>query len=79
METDQSSNHSHKIISCIINPAARDGQSIKIWEIVKDKLEDKGLSTELYITERVGHASEIAYSLCNRTDIQVMVQIMLIH
>ena len=73
METDQSSNHSHKIISCIINPAARDGQSIKIWEIVKDKLEDKGLSTELYITERVGHASEIAYSLCNRTDIQVMV------
>ena len=48
--TNQSSNHSQKIISCIINPAARDGQSIKIWEIVKDKLEGNGLATELYLS-----------------------------
>ena len=62
-----------KIISCIINPAARDGESIKIWEIVKNKLEKEGLLTELYITEKVGHASEIAYSLRERSDIQVIV------
>ena len=77
METDNNSTNpsfnNSKIISCIINPAARDGQSIKIWEIVKDKLEKEGLSTELYITEKVGHASEIAYSLKDREDIQVIV------
>ncbi len=77
METDNNSTNSSfnnsKIISCIINPAARDGQSIKIWEMVKDKLESEGLSTELYITEKVGHASEIAYSLKVRKDIQVIV------
>ena len=77
METDNNSTNpsfnNAKIISCIINPAARDGQSIKIWEIVKNKLEKEGLSTELYITEKVGHASEIAYSLRERTDIQVIV------
>ena len=77
METDNNSTNpsfnNAKIISCIINPAARDGQSIKIWEIVKDKLEKEGLSTELYITEKVGHASEIAYSLKDRKDIQVIV------
>ena len=78
METDNSSskqtlNNSDKIISCIINPAARDGQSIQIWESVKNKLEKKGLNTELFITEKVGHASEIAYSLRNRSDIQVIV------
>ncbi len=77
METDNNSTNSSfnnsKIISCIINPAARDGQSIKIWEMVKDKLEKEGLSTELYITEKVGHASEIAYSLKDREDIQVIV------
>jgi diacylglycerol kinase family enzyme len=77
METDNNSTNSSfnnsKIISCIINPAARDGQSIKIWEIVKDKLEKEGLTTELYITENVGHASEIAYSLKDRKDIQVIV------
>ena len=77
METDNSSTNpsfnNSKIISCIINPAARDGQSIKIWEMVKDKLEKEGLSTELYITEKVGHASEIAYSLKDREDIQVIV------
>jgi len=77
METDNSStnlsSNNSKIISCIINPAARDGQSIKIWDIVKDKLEKQGLSTELYVTEKVGHASEIAYSLRDRSDIQVIV------
>ena len=77
METDNNSTNpsfnNSKIISCIINPAARDGQSIKIWEIVKNKLEKEGLSTELYITEKVGHASEIAYSLKDREDIQVIV------
>ena len=77
METDNNSTNpsfnNAKIISCIINPAARDGQSIKIWEIVKNKLEKEGLSTELYITEKVGHASEIAYSLKDREDIQVIV------
>ena len=66
METDHSSppvNKSSIVISCIINPAARDGKSLKIWETAKNKFENKGLKTELYVTEKVGHASEIAYSL----------------
>ena len=76
METDHSSppaNESTKIVSCIINPAARDGHSLKIWETVKNKFENKGLKTELHVTEKVGHASEIAYSLKDRSDIQVIV------
>lgn len=76
MNTDHSSplvNESPKIISCIINPAARDGHSLKIWETAKNKFENKGLKTELHVTEKVGHASEIAYSLKDRSDIQVIV------
>ena len=69
METDHSSppaNESPKIVSCIINPAARDGHSLKIWETAKNKFENEGLKTELHLTEKVGHASEIAYSLKDR-------------
>lgn len=77
MESDNSLSNYDNIssikISCIINPAARDGQSIKIWKKVKNKLEIEGLTTELYITERVGHAAEIAYSLRAHSDIKVIV------
>ncbi|MDP6878473.1 MAG: acylglycerol kinase family protein, partial [Candidatus Marinimicrobia bacterium] len=76
METDHSNpavNNPPTIISCIINPAARDGLSLKIWETAKSKFEDEGLTTELHLTEKVGHASEIAYTLKDRSDIKIIV------
>ena len=45
----------------------------KIWETAKSKFEDEGLTTELHLTEKVGHASEIAYTLKDRSDIKIIV------
>ncbi len=58
-----SASNSSKIIACIVNPAGRDGESLKLWESAKPKLKEAGLQTEVHLTERVGHASEIAFSL----------------
>ncbi len=68
-----SASNSSKIIACIVNPAGRDGESLKLWESAKPKLEEAGLQTEVYLTERVGHASEIAFSLKDRKDIDLVV------
>ena len=65
--------NSSKIIACIVNPAGRDGESLKIWESAKPKLEEAGFQTEVHLTERVGHASEIAFSLKDREDINLVV------
>ena len=76
MQTDspQSSGaNSSKIIACIVNPAGRDGESLKVWESAKPKLEEAGFETEVHLTERVGHASEIAFSLKDRENIDLVV------
>ena len=62
-----------KIIACIVNPAGRDGESLKLWESAKPKLEEAGFQIEVHLTERVGHASEIAFSLKDREDIDLVV------
>ena len=49
--------------ACIVNPASRDGRTLKKWERVKRHLISKNLDFEVYFTEKVGHASEIAFSL----------------
>jgi len=56
-----------------VNPAGRDGESLKLWESAKPKLEEAGFQTEVHLTERVGHASEIAFSLKHREDIDLVV------
>ncbi len=76
METSSiqsSATNSKKIIACIVNPAGRDGESLKLWESAKPKLEEAGFQTEVHLTERVGHASEIAFSLKDREDIDLVV------
>jgi len=56
-----------------VNPAGRDGESLKLWESAKPKLEEAGFQTEVHLTERVGHASEISFSLKDREDIDLVV------
>ena len=56
-----------------MNPAGRDGESLKLWESAKPKLEEAGFQTEVHLTERVGHASEISFSLKDREDIDLVV------
>ena len=56
-----------------MNPAGRDGESLKLWESAKPKLEEAGFQTEVHLTERVGHASEIAFSLKDREDLDLVV------
>lgn len=51
------------VIHCIVNPASRDYTCGKKWPSVSGKLESKGFDVVTHMTERVGHASEIAWEL----------------
>ncbi len=51
------------VIHCIVNPASRDHTCGKKWPSVSGKLESKGFEVVTHMTERVGHASEIAWKL----------------
>ena len=51
---------------CIINPAGRDGSTGKRWPKILERLKEDGWNVETHLTERVGHATEIAYELRNR-------------
>ena len=57
----------------IVNPAGRDGRSLKRWKSVETILNETEIEREVYFTEYVGHASEIAYSLRERVDIDCVV------
>ncbi len=48
---------------CIINPVGRDGSTGKRWPTILSKLESKGWEVTAHMTERVGHATEIAWRL----------------
>ncbi|HIH57966.1 MAG: hypothetical protein MKZ58_03240 [Candidatus Poseidoniaceae archaeon] len=50
-------------IHCIVNPASRDHTCGKRWPSVVAKLESRGFEVFTHKTERVGHASEIAWDL----------------
>ena len=60
-------------IACIVNPAGRDGHSLKRWKSIEPSLLDAGFECETYFTERVGHAPEIAYSMRDRKDLDLIV------
>ena len=48
---------------CIVNPASRDHTCGKKWPSIAAKLQSKGIDVVTHLTERVGHASEIAWEL----------------
>ena len=50
-------------LHCIVNPASRDHTCGKRWPSVVAKLESKGIEVTTHMTQRVGHASEIAWDL----------------
>ena len=50
-------------LHCIVNPASRDHTCAKRWPIVVEKLKAYGFEVTTHMTERVGHASEIAWGL----------------
>ena len=62
-------------IVCIVNPAGRDGTVKKRWPKVAAQIEELDLDCEVMWTERTGHASEIAYSLRNRDDLDLVVAV----
>ena len=62
-------------IACIVNPAGRDGTVLKRWPKIAQQIEEEGLDYEVIWTERTGHASEIAYSLRNRDDLDLVVAV----
>ena len=50
---------------CIVNPASRDHTCGKKWPKIVMKLEERGFEVITHMTERVGHAGEIAWKLRN--------------
>jgi len=62
-------------IACIVNPAGRDGTVRKRWPTIAAQIEEEGLDSEIFWTERTGHASEIAYSLRDRDDLDLVVAV----
>lgn len=62
-------------IACIVNPAGRDGTVKKRWPKIAEQIASEGLDCEIHWTERTGHASEIAYSLRNRDDLDLVVAV----
>ena len=59
--------------ACIVNPAGRDGRALKKWNKVEKYLSEQNLTFEVHFTKKIGHASEIAYSLRDRQDIDCVV------
>ena len=62
-------------IICIVNPAGRDGKSGKRWPKIEERIKSHGIECEAHLTKHVGHASEIAYGLRNRRDIDLVVAV----
>ena len=50
-------------IACILNPKARDGLSMKQWDLFEPALKMAGFEIDLHQTEYPGHATEIAHNL----------------
>ena len=59
--------------ACIVNPAGRDGRSLKIWKKNEMILQKENVEYEVHFTKHIGHASEIAYSLRERDDIDCVI------
>lgn len=62
-------------ITCIVNPAGRDGTVRKRWPTIAKQIEEEEMDCEVIWTKRTGHASEIAYSLRDREDLDLVVAV----
>ena len=51
-------------VACILNPNARDGLSLKLWDDFEQALANSGFDVDLHQTEAPGHAMDIAEGLC---------------
>ncbi len=47
----------------IVNPNARSGRGLSIWNKLKERLEKEKIPYEAYLTEHTGHATELAAKL----------------
>ena len=59
--------------ACIVNPAGRDGRALKKWKKIEVFLLEKNIDFDIHFTKHIGHASEIAFSLRNRDDIECII------
>ena len=62
-------------IHCIVNPASRDRTCGKRWPQVAEKIESRGVKIVTHFTEKVGHASEIAWNLRNNGNCELIVAV----
>jgi diacylglycerol kinase family enzyme len=60
-------------LAVVVNPAGRDGHALRRWKAAEPVLAAVGFETEVYYTEQVGHASELAFKLRDRQDIELIV------
>ena len=61
-------------VACIVNPNARDGKLGKNFRKIEEELAASGLDHDVFMTERTGHAIEIASDL-RETDYDLVVAI----
>jgi len=61
--------------ACIVNPVGRDGKTGRQWPDIKQMISDEGIDIETHMTERTGHAAEIANSLRDREDLDLVVAV----
>ena len=50
----------------IVNLTSRTGKARKIWITLERELKKREISYEAYITERKGHAKELAEEICTK-------------
>ncbi len=59
----------------IVNPAGRDGTVARRWPSIEEQVRAAGIEPEVIITERVGHATEIAAGLRDDADLDLVVAV----
>ena len=62
-------------IHCIVNPASRDHTCGKRWPELAKKIEARGCKVVAHITEKVGHASHIAWQLRQEGNAELIVAV----
>lgn len=63
------------VYAFIVNPAAGNGYALKTMERLKEKLETAGISYTVSLTERSGHATQIAAGLADDEKVDVVVSV----
>jgi len=63
------------LAALIYNPQARDGRIQKKLPIILAEFKKKDISVEMYETEHAGHATDLAWNLRDRGDVDIVVAI----